>query len=374
MAEDTVVEGLEGVAIGTSRIGYVDGGNGELYYCGYSIDELVEHTSYEETMYLLLNNTLPNRQQLKTFEEHLAKQRMLPVDIENMIDWTAEAPPMDVLRTSVSMLAAYDEEPNNQSQVKDKLIKIAAKFPTIIAYTYRSRKDEDLVKPDEELGHAENFLYMLHGDEPDEEAAAAMDAALTLYAEHGMNASTFASVVTTSTLANPYSAVTSAVGALQGPLHGGATEAVVDMIEAVGAANQAEPFVQQKLDEEEKIPGFGHRVYETVDPRCKHFKAHAQTIGGDETRKRLDIVDALRTAVEEELGDKGIWPNADLYSGTLYNALGIPAAFYTTMFAMARVAGWSAHVLEQRSQNRIIRPRIKYTGDVGKAFIPVEDR
>jgi citrate synthase len=234
------------------------------------------------------------------------------------------------------------------------------------------REGKEPVEPRDDLGHAENFLYTLHGEEPTEEEASAMDSTFILYAEHGMNASTFSACVTASTLANVYSSLTSAVGTLQGRLHGGATETVIDMLEDVGDASNAEPFVEEKVSNKGKIPGFGHRVYETVDPRCAHFRRHIETLNPDS--ELLAVADAVREEVEARLGDKGIFPNTDLYAGALYRELGVPPAFYTTLFAASRAAGWSAHIAEQIEDNRIMRPRVKFVGETGRGYVPVDER
>lgn len=373
MADD-IKKGLEGVLVGESRLGKVDGENGMLFYCGYTIDDIVEHASYEETVALLLDRELPDTEELERVETTLREQRGIPDEVDAAIEAMADAQPMDMLRTAVSMLAGDDSAPGDLDQAREKLLGIIATVPTIIAAHYRYANGKSPVEPDPELGHAANFLYMLHGEEPHEAEAAALDAALELYAEHGMNASTFAGVVTVSTLANPYSAITSAIGALQGPLHGGATETVIDMIEDVGSPENAEPWVEEKLEAHEKIPGFGHRVYQVTDPRCKHFKAHIGRLPHEEYDEWIATIEAIRDAVEDRLAEKGIWPNTDLYSGTLYTMLDIPPRFDTAMFAMARVAGWAAHILEQLEDNRIMRPRVRYVGELDRVWVPLEER
>ncbi len=374
MADDEIRKGLEGVLVGESKLGKVDGEAGDLWYCGYHIDDLVEHASYEEVLHLLIAGELPDEETLDEVRETLREHRELPDTVNQLIAVTADdSQPMDVLRTCVSLLASFDDDPDSHDDLEEKLLRIVAKVPTIVAYTYHHRNDEAPVEPRDDLGHAANFLYMLHGEEPDEAAAAAMDAALILYAEHGMNASTFAGVVTVSTLASVYSALTSAVGALEGPLHGGATETVVDMLDDVGSPEHAEDWVQDRLDAGEKIPGFGHRVYKAVDPRCQHFKHHIDALAGDDA-ERVETIEAVREHVVDALGEKGIYPNTDLYSGTLYGMLDIPPAFYTALFATARVAGWSAHLAEQLDDNRIMRPRVRYTGELDRDWVPIEDR
>lgn len=367
-------KGLEGVLVGESGLGKVDGENGALYYCGYIIDDIVEHASYEETVALLLDKELPEQTELDRVEETLRERRSIPAEVDTVLEGMADAQPMDALRTAVSMLAGHDDDPDDMDRARDKLLGIIAKVPTIIAAHERYNQGEEPVEPDPELGHAANFLYMLRGKAPGEREAEALDAALKLYAEHGMNASTFAGVVTVSTLANVYGAVTSAIAALQGPLHGGATETVIEMIEDVGGPDNAEDWVAGKLEAHEKIPGFGHRVYQVTDPRCQHFKAHIDRLPHEEYDEWIATIEAVREAVEEALGGKGIWPNTDLYSGTLYTMLDIPPRFDTAMFAMARVAGWSAHILEQLEDNRIMRPRVRYVGELDREWVPLTER
>jgi len=368
-----IKKGLEGVAVDESRICWVDGDEGKIWYAGYDMDDLARESSYEELLFLLWNDRLPTADELEDIERRAAEQRSLPDGVARLVDDEAErTAPMDLVRTAVSALASYDDEPDNLDDPTEKCLGVVAKIPTVIARAHRVRQGKDPVEPDESLGHAENFLYMLNGEEPDEAMASAMDSTLVLYAEHGMNASTFSACVTASTLANVYSSLTSAVGTLQGPLHGGATETVVDMLEDVRDPSRAEGYVDEKVSNKEKIPGFGHRVYNTVDPRCEHFRRHIENLNPDS--ELLATADAVRDAVEPRLGEKGIWPNTDLYSGALYRELGVPPAFYTALFASSRVAGWSAHVAEQLEDNRIMRPRVEYVGETGKEYVPVGER
>lgn len=251
------------------------------------------------------------------------------------------------------------------------MLEAIAKFPTIIAYNYRQRQGLDVIEPKENLSHAGNFLYMLNGEEPEKEEEKAMENALILYADHGMNASTFSACVTASTLATPHSCLTSAVSTLEGDLHGGAAEDVIYQLEEIGEPEKAEKWVDERIKQDKLISGFGHRVYNVLDPRCNHFEKRAKKLG---EQKYLPIAEALREAVDKKIGSESIKPNTDLYSGTLYHALGIPKEFYVALFAMSRVAGWSAHIIEQLEDNRIIRPRIKYIGETGKEYIPVRER
>jgi len=363
-------KGLEDIHIDTSEISRVFGEDGKLTYRGYWIEDLAEQATYEEVSFLLLEGHLPDEDELEDFSQDMVKHRSLNETTKDLIDGMAETHPMDVLRTAVSSLSKGTGQEDFDTDTNDQRgIEIIAKIPTIVARHDRVRKGTDPIEPREDLSHAANFYYMLHDEEPSGIEAEALDTALILYAEHGMNASTFAAVVTASTLANMYSAVTSGIGALQGPLHGGATETVVDALDEIGTEDNVDAWVDTKLADHEKIPGFGHRVYKAVDPRCAEFaKVYRDLSKEEDEQDRLDLIEHLRERVIEELGGKGIYPNGDLYSGTVYDALGIDHDLYTGMFTMARVSGWVAHVLEQWQDNRILRPRVEYTGDLDLAF------
>lgn len=369
-------KGLEDVYIDESNISRVFGGEGKLTYRGYWIQDLAPNASYEEAVYLLLNGDLPNGDELDAFAAELAARRDLPQVTKQLIDDMAETAPMEVLRTAVSSLGEeVRPEEFDVDRNRERGLRAIAAIPTIVARHHRVRNGEEPVEPREDLSHAANFYYMLHDEEPSDIEESAVNTALILYAEHGMNASTFAAVTTASTLANMYSCITSGIGALQGPLHGGATETVVDMLNDIGSADNVEDWVDAKLDAHEVIPGFGHRVYKAVDPRCAVFADTYKELSAEEDELgQLQLIEHLRDYVVSNLGEKGIYPNGDLYSGTVYNALGIDADYYTCMFTMARVAGWTAHVLEQWEENRILRPRVEYTGDLDKEWMPMEER
>lgn len=373
----TVHKGLDGVVIDESRVSMVDGEQGDIWYSGYHIDELAANATFTETLFLLWNDRLPTQAELTELEGTLRDRRALPPGVTQTIaELAPRAAPMDVLRTAVSMLAGYVDEPNDvEGALQANLLDIVAKVPTIIARTHREANGLEPIAPDDDLDHAANFLYMFHGEEPDKERARALDVALTLYAEHGMNASTFAAVVAASTLTNPYAAISSAIGTLQGPLHGGATETVIDTLREVGDPDRAEEWVAERIAADDRIPGFGHRVYQVPDPRCAHFHRQIEAMGPEgEVAAWFETAEALRDAVADRLGAKGVCPNTDLYSGIFYRLLDIPPAFYTTIFAMGRVAGWGAHVIEQLSDNRILRPRIKYVGETGRTYVPADER
>jgi len=374
-----VSKGLDGVVIDDSTVSMVDGEAGEIWYRGYSIDDLAERSTYPETLALLWDGDLPSEAALDDVTDRLAERRSLPGGVERTIEELApRAGTMDALRTAVSMLAGYADDPDEVEDVarlREHLLDVAAKTPTIVAQIHRRREGLEPVEPRRDLGHAENFLYALRGEEPPAEHARALEKAFVLYAEHEMNASTFAAVVTASTLSNPYAALTSAIGALQGPLHGGATETVVEMFEEIGDPDEVEDWVDEQIATDGRIPGFGHRVYRVDDPRCAHFRRSIEAIGPEgEMARWFEIAQRLQTAVGERLGEKGIHANTDLYSGIFYRLLDVPPALYTAVFGASRVAGWGAHVLEQLADNRIIRPRVEYVGEVGREYVPVESR
>ncbi len=370
-------KGLEGVVIDESRLSKIDGESGDLWYAGYHINDLARASSFAETIYLLINGGLPDENELAALESTLAEKRELPPGVHATIEEMADrVGPMEPLRTAVSMLPGYVADPTNvDDRLTEHLYEIIAKVPTIVAATHRCREGAEPLEPRTDLDHAANFLYMFDGEEPAAERAAALDRAMILYAEHGMNASTFASIVTASTRAHAYAAITSAIGTLQGPLHGGATETVVEALEEIGGPEHVEGWVDARLEADERIPGFGHRVYRTTDPRCSHFREAIETMdpSGD-VRRWFETANALRDEVEDRLGHHGIWPNTDLYSGIFYRTMGIPPAFNTTIFTMGRVAGWSAHIVEQLADNRLLRPRVHYVGETGLEYVPLEER
>ncbi len=372
-----IEKGLEGVVIDESRLSKIDGERGDLWYAGYHIDELAERSTFPETLYLLINGRLPDENELARLESTLAEKRSLPPGVLATIEEMADrVGPMETLRTAVSMLPGYVDDPTNvDERLTDHLYEIIAKAPTIVAATHRYREGHEPVDPRDDLGHAANFLNMFSGEEPAEVRARALDRAMILYAEHGMNASTFASIVTASTRAHAYAAITSAIGTLQGPLHGGATETVVEALDDIGDPDNVEDWVAERLAHDERIPGFGHRVYRTTDPRCRHFREAIEAMGpSGDVQRWFATANVLREEVAEHLGEHGIWPNTDLYSGIFYRTMGIPPAFNTTIFTMGRVAGWSAHIVEQLADNRLLRPRVHYVGETGLAYEPIEER
>jgi len=371
----TIKEGLEDVVVATSEICFIDGREGRLLYRGYDVDELVQYSTFEEVVYLLWYGTLPSRKELEAHTKALAAARRLPPRLVAMLRaLPRKATPMEVLRTGVSALSAFDPDgdDNSREATLRKATRLTARIPTLIAAWERIRRGRALVAPDPRLSHAANFLYMLHGRRPTELAARTFDVALILHADHEFNASTFAARVTAATLSDLYSAVTAGIGALKGPLHGGANEQVMRMVEQIGTPERAEAWIRKALADKARISGFGHRVYKVEDPRAKHLRRLATELGeqvGDLTAVR--ILDTVARIVTEE---KKIYPNVDLYSGAAYKALGIPTDQFTPIFAMSRVAGWSAHVLEQHAHNRLIRPRAEYTGPARQPYVPLDRR
>jgi citrate synthase len=377
---DDLHRGLEGVVVAESELSYIDGDAGKLGYLGYSIEDLAREASYEEVVYLLWHGELPDAEELEDFCTWTAGTRALDeevlAEIRNLA--AADEAPMAALRTVVSSLSAYDDDANHEN-VTDidanlrKACRITAKIPTALAAFERFRSGKNAVAPREDLSHAANFLYMLNGEEPDEVLAETFDMALVLHADHGLNASTFSAMVTASTLSDLHSAITSAIGTLAGSLHGGANANVMRMLKEVDESD-ADPqtWVETALDEGRRVPGFGHRVYNVKDPRARILgeksKALAESTG--DTRW-YDYSTTIEAYIAEE---KGLAPNVDFYSASTYYQMGIPIDAYTPIFAMSRVAGWIAHVLEQYDDNRLIRPRARYVGEADLDFPPLNSR
>jgi citrate synthase len=369
--------GLEDVVVSASEISFIDGAEGRLLYRGHDIDDLAGQSSFEEVAYLLWHGTLPGRAQLAEHRRALAaaSTRRLPPRVHTLLRaLPRRTPPMEVLRTGVSALSAFDPDAadNSRGATLRKAVRLTGQLPTLVAVWDRLRRGRAPATPDPRLGLAANFLYMLSGRRSSELAARTLDVALILHADHEFNASTFAARVTAATLSDLHSAVVAAIGALKGPLHGGANEQVMLMVEQIKRPANAEAWVRQAIAERARIMGFGHRVYRVEDPRAKHLRRLAVALGrevGDTTA--VEILDVVRRVVGEE---KGIHPNVDLYSGAAYASMTIPADLFTPIFAMSRVAGWAAHVLEQHGNNRLIRPRAEYTGPARKAWVPLDDR
>ncbi len=374
-------KGLDGIIVATSKLSYIDGAQGKLYYYGYRIEDIAEHASFEEVAYLFWNGKLPTKSELEELKNMLKENRKLPQEvIDIMKKLPKNSHPMDVLKTAVAALTPFDPEIDDNSHEANyrKAIRLTAKFPTIVAAWHNIREGREPIDPNPNLDHAANFLYMMFGEEPDEFKARTMDVALILHAEHGMNASTFSCIVTASTLSDMYSAITSGVATLKGPLHGGANERALKMLKEIGDVSNVEKYIDEKLAKKERIMGFGHRVYKAYDPRARIFKSYVEKIaemtGDEEARKLFEIARKVEEVMIAKLGHKGIFPNIDFYSGIVYNALGIPSDLFTPIFAIARVVGWTAHVLEYLQENRLVRPRQLYVGELDREFIPIDKR
>jgi len=381
---EELAKGLEGIVVTESALSHIDGDAGELVYRGYAIEELAAGASYEEVLYLLWHGHLPDREELAAFTDAMTDEH--PVD-EGVLDAlgtlaAADERPMAALRTGVSMLSATEPEPDAAPRDADaagrKGRRIVAKIPTILAAYDRLRRDKEPVPPHDDLSYAGNFLYMLTGQEPSEVAEETFDMALTLHADHGLNASTFTAVVIASTFADVYSSVTGGIGALSGPLHGGANQDVMEALFDLEESDMtAREWVEDMVDRGERVPGWGHRVYNVTDPRAKILRRKLEDLAtaSGET-KWLDYTTTITEYLTEEqsLPEKGIAPNVDFYSGSVYYQLGIPIDMYTPIFAMARAGGWLAHVFEYQADNRLIRPRSRYVGPDSQEFVPLEDR
>ena len=370
-------KGLEGVVATTSRICYIDGENGVLAYGGIDIHELAEKSNFEETCYLLWHGKLPTEDELKELRGQLAAERKLdPAIFTFLRELPKDAAPMDVLRTAVSALGLYDADRNasDHSANVRKAIRLTSQIAMIVAGYDRIRKGKDVVKPDASLSHAANFLLMLTGSKPSATAERALDIALILHADHELNASTFAARVTAATLSDMHSAITSAIGALKGPLHGGANEAVFHILEKIDSTG-ADPveYVRQMLAKKEKISGFGHRVYHTEDPRATHLRRMSEDLCKSSGQpKWFEMSRKIEQFVKTE---KKLNANVDFYSASTYHVLGIDVDLFTPIFAVSRISGWTAHVIEQLDNNRLIRPRADYVGPTyPQHWLPVNQR
>jgi len=368
--------GLEGVVATSSKICYIDGDKGVLSYAGYNIHTLADHASFEEVIYLLWHGKLPVSDELRKLKASLTAERDLPAEVTAFLkNVPKSASAMDVLRSAISMLSLYDPQAGDMSPEANtqKATRLMARVATIVTSFDRLRNGKEVIPGDPALGHAANFLYTLTGKKPDDVMERVFDVALILHADHELNASTFAARVTAATLSDIYSAVTSAIGALKGPLHGGANEAVIQMLLKTTSSEDAVAKVKSNLDNKIKIPGFGHRVYHTADPRAIHLKQMSQ-----ELAKRTGHGELYEksTRVETTVKDlKNLNANVDFYSASTYYSLGIPVDLFTPIFAVSRMSGWTAHILEQYRNNRLIRPRADYTGEAdGRPWTPLNER
>ena len=373
---DKIHRGLKGVYFDRSPATYIDGQAGELRYYGYSIHDLAENSTFEETAYLLLHGELPTVSELSEFDVALKAARSLPDAVLDIIDRVKTAHPMDVLRTAVSSLAAFDAETTDCSPeaVLRKGIRLSSQVPAIVAAHHRIRNGQEPVKADQELSHAANFLYMLQGERPSVEAAKLMDLDFILHAEHGSNASSFTARVVTGTDADLHAAVTAAIGALSGPAHGGAAENVMKMAREIGDPANAKAYVKAKRGNREAIMGFGHRVYRAEDPRARHLRSGVERLSIEKGEPQWNqILTALVDAMQP-YARHGVNVNVDFYSGVIYHLHGIPQDLFVPIFAVGRVPGWTLQVLQQQESNILIRPLLKYNGPDQKDYVPLTER
>jgi citrate synthase len=374
--ETTLARGLKDVVLDTTESSFIDGEQGILLYRGYNIHDLAGRSNFIEVCYLLLHGELPSKDELQQFDRRLASQRALPKEVIEVIRLVKDAHPIDVLRTAASAVAAFD--PDVASNAKDANIRkserLTAQFPTMVAAHHRIRQGQEPVAPREDLSHAANFLYMLEGKEPSPEAEEAMDLDFLLHAEHGANASAFAARVTASTDSDMHSAIVTAIGTLKGPAHGGAAEAVQKMTEEIGTPDRAHEYIRAKLDRKERIMGFGHRVYKAEDPRARHMREKARSLG--QTMGHSEWYEILQE-VEKEMvpyQSRGIFVNVDFFAGAVYALLGLPEDLFVPIFAVGRVPGWCVEILEQFDNNMLIRPLLEYTGPKNLQYVPVDQR
>jgi citrate synthase len=371
-----VAKGLEGIVAAESRIGDVRGQEGQLIYCGYDINELAGKVCYEEVVHLLWHNRLPTAFELDRLKTALRAERDLP---KGVIDFIVNAPksaaPIDIMRTGVSMLGCYPTIRHDLDMSEDNAIaiKLVAQIGILAAYFHRARQGKDLPPTRKDLNEPAHFLWLMTGKEPSAEAVNTLDVAYVLHAEHGFNASTFTARVVASTLSDMYSSVSAAIGALKGPLHGGANEGVIHMLEEIGSLDKVDAWIDEALAQKKKIMGIGHRVYKVLDPRAPHLKAMAVRLSEELGEpKWIQMIERIAAIMKER---KGLNANVDFYSATVYHSLGIPTDLFTPVFAIARTSGWTAHILEQFGDNRLFRPLSEYVGQpVGKKVIPLAER
>ena len=369
--------GLEDAVVSTSEICFIDGQKGRLLYRGFDVDDLAAQSTFEETVYLLWYGHLPTRKELDTLTKALSAtaNRKLPPKLIAMLRlFPKKTTPMEILRTGVSALSAFDPDADDNSREATlrKSIRLTAQMPTLVAAWERIRRGKPLMTPNPKLNLAGNFLYMMSGKKPTPLAAKTFDVALILHADHEFNASTFAARVTAATLSDVHSGVVSGIGALKGPLHGGANEQVMLMVEKIKDPSRAGAWIKQAIADKARLMGFGHRVYRVEDPRAKHLRRLATELG--QQIHDMHYVEILNTVAAAVTAEKHIYPNVELYSGAAYAAMGISTDQFTPIFAMSRVAGWAAHVLEQHGNNRLIRPRGEYTGALDLKYVPLANR
>jgi 2-methylcitrate synthase len=376
MSSVDIKRGLKDVYFATSEASFIDGTVGKLLYRGYNIDDMARNSTFEETVYLLLYGKLPTTKELSDFDAQLRANRSLPREVLQIIDLVKASHPMDVLRTAISALSAFDPETadNSKEATLRKGLRLTAQAPTIVAAHDRLRQGKTAMDPNPQLGHAENFLYMLFGKEPDPEEAKLIDLDFVLHAEHGSNASAFAARVTASTLADLHCAVTSGVATLKGPWHGGAAEAVMKMALEIGTPERASDYARGLLESGGRIMGFGHRVYHAEDPRARHMRDRSKWLAERKGEPRwYQILAELETAMQPYAA-KGICVNVDFYAGSVYYLLGVAEDLFIPIFAMGRIPGWTLQVMEQFADNILIRPLTEYVGPMDVPYVPITDR
>ena len=371
-------KGLDDIYVKETSICFVDGQRGRLLYHGYDIRDLAQYSTFEETVFILIHGKLPNREELTQVKTTLAENRAISPEVVKLLRcMPPDAPPIDVLRTAVSYVSNFDPERDDPTRAANmrKAQRLIAKFPTLVAAHHRIRQGMKVVPPDPTLAHAEDFLRMLTGKKPDPLSARVLDVALILHADHSMNASAFAATVAASTLADLYSTIVAAIAALKGPLHGGANEAALKTMLVIGKPENAEAYVLDTLKNHGKVFGFGHRVYKTWDPRALILREYAKQLSELKGQQELfHISEVVQDTVVRELQSKHIYPNVDFYSGLVYHLLGLPTDLFTPTFAVSRIAGWTAHVIEYWEDNRLVRPLDYYVGPTDAVYVPLDQR
>src|SRR5712692_3377587 len=378
MSELEYRPGLADVPCAESAISFIDGKRARLEYRGIAVETLARESCYEETAWLLLKGELPSQRELADFDDNLRHHRRIKYKLKDLIKCLPEnGHPMYALQAAVAAMGMFypSRDVTNQQSNWDSSVRLIAKLPTVVAAFHRLRAGDDAIPPRDDLDHAANFYWMLFEQEPSPAVRKILDACLILHAEHTMNASTFSARVTASTLANPFTVISAAIGTLTGPLHGGANEEVLDMLDEIGKVENVKPWLDVAVSGKKKIMGFGHRVYKVKDPRATVLQELAEHVFAELSRPKLYVIALeVEKAAAAVLGPKGIYPNVDFYSGIVYAALGIPRDLFTPIFAIARVAGWLAHWLEQLKNNRIFRPEQVYVGKQDVAYVPLEKR
>jgi len=367
-----LAKGLEGVVVKETTISMVDGVNGVLIYRGYDVKELAEYSNFEEVAFLIYNGYLPTFEELTIFQKKLREYKYLDKKYIDFLQIISEAHDyMDILKIAVAYIGALENEKDDIFNISCRLVSI---MPMILSYSYRIKNKLPIIEPSDKLTHIENFYYMFHGKLPEDDIKKALDISMILHAEQGINASTFSALVISSSMTDIYSAISGAIGCLKGYLHGGANRKVLDMLDEVGSVKNVSEYVENCIKNKKRVMGFGHRIYKTYDPRSIVLKKIATNLSKKYSSKYLDIAIKMEEEVVKRLGPKKIFPNVDFYSGIVYDMLGFPREVFTPLFAVARIVGWTAHIMEYRKDNRIFRPVAKYTGPENLKYVPIEER